>query len=267
MDDINSESRELAISVPPPLDSGAEYCSPKTISLNITNLTASPVLLEDITLRFQPDSGSVDVYEDQKLGIRIPAHELAVISVEIIPTVLYQEATNYFGVLIHYCPEVDGRPGVRKTARHENASYLIIKRPKDVLAEVFISFKQPEYLTWTRLLDRYARRAGFSPYFLMQDPQPGTDQWNRIEEAIKRSKAVFVIWGNRTEWGTGVQREVELCRKHGVQEILLLDWNLDTPEMFKGTSIEYSRFDPDSPNDSFAKAVDATRRRFLMPKG
>lgn len=264
MEDVSTQSNELGISVPPLIESGVEYFGLTTVPIHITNLSTNPVLLEDITLRFKSDSGIADNYVDRRCDVRIPANGLGVISVDVKPTVLYQEYTNYFGILIHYRKEVNGRMGeTRMNARHDQASYLIIKRPKDTVADIFISFKQPEYLSWAKLLERYALRAGFNPYIVVMDPQPGTNQWKRIEEEIQRSKAVFVIWGNRTDWGKGVQAEVQLCRNHAVEEILLLEQDLDIPTLFKDTSIEYLRFDPDNPHLMFATAVESTRQRFL----
>lgn len=92
----------------------------------------------------------------------------------------------------------------------------------------------------------------------MHDPQPGTDQWARIEAQIQASRAAFVVWSNRTEWGTGVQREVELCRKHSVLQVVLLADGLPVPALFVG-DIERLRFNPDLPQDGLVKAVERAR--------
>lgn len=259
--DINRDDRNITISVVPLLESSVEYFTSIRIELNITNLLSTPVLLDDVTLCFQPDSGSADIYVDKHLGLQIPPNELAPVAVEVTPTTKYLEHTNCFNVLVHY--RLGDRLGQRLTARSDQASYIIVKRPNSAIGDVFISFKQREDLPLARLLELHAQRAGLNPYIVINEPEPGRDQWLRIEEAIKRSQAIFIIWGSRTEWGTGVQREVALCRKHAIEEILLLERDVEVPELFNGTRNEYLRYDPDDPREAFAKAVEATRKRFL----
>jgi hypothetical protein len=99
------------------------------------------------------------------------------------------------------------------------------------------------------------------PYIALGDPEPGSEQWNRIEDAIIQSKMAFVIWGSRTEWGTGVQREIELCIRHKVPMVLLLQNGLDVPEQFRDRDREYLRFDPDNPSEAFATAVESVKRQ------
>lgn len=128
---------------------------------------------------------------------------------------------------------------------------------------MFISFRQPGDKPWAEELQRYAFRAGRDAYIVMQDPQPGTDQWSRIEAAIERSDARCVLWGNRTEWSDGVKKELEYCRTHSVREVLLLSKGQRTPSMFDG-SIEYMRVDPAAPSRGFADAVEAVRASFVQ---
>ena len=72
-----------------------------------------------------------------------------------------------------------------------------------------------------------------------------------------------VLLAIRTEWAEGVKREVELARKYGLEEILLLDRRIgELPPVFK-PELEYQRFNHEDPGDGFAKAVEATRKRFL----
>lgn len=253
----------IAVSPSPQLIADVEYFSHKTVSLDITNLLPHQILLEDVTLQFQVDTGSAPIYADHSCGIELPATELVSLAIPVTPTCRYLENTNMFQVMAHYRINEGGRLGPRISEPHQG-SYLIIKKPKDVLADVFISFKQPEYVALARLLERYARRAGLNPYLIVEDKQPGGRHWERIEEAIKRSKSAFIVWGERTEWGMGVQREIELCRKHGVMEVLLLEHHLVVPDLFQTTAadVEYSRFSVDDPAESFSVAVASARARF-----
>ncbi len=116
------------------------------------------------------------------------------------------------------------------------------------------------------MIGRYAERAGFAPYVAMEDPQPGTQQWQRIEAAIKRSRAAFIIWTRRTEWGEGVQREIRLCRKYSVREVLLIEEGVAIPAEFSGTNVEYSRFLQDEPALKFDHAISTTREAVLTSK-
>jgi TIR domain len=259
---VTDSDKNIAISVPLLLHSGAEYFAVKPVLVQVTNRWPHPILIEDVTLRFRSESGA-DVFVDKHCGVRVSADELIDLSVDVQPTASYQEHTNYFDVQIHYRRELNGQlENTRLRARQPLASFLIITRPKDTLGSVFISFRQPGDLPWAVLLERYAHRAGLDPYVVVHDPQPGTDQWDRIEAEIKRSNAVCVIWGERTEWSDGVKKEIELCRTHSVREVLLLAENVSRPDMFTG-KIEYMTFDPNLPNDGFAKAVEAIRSAFL----
>jgi hypothetical protein len=250
--------RNIAIIVPPLLSNAAEYFSTKTVTIQVTNLWPHPVVIEDVSLKFQSDGATGSAYIDHKVGLRV-GDELVEIEVAVTPTVLFQEHTNYFDVALHYRQEIGGQLANELTrASRERASYLIIKPITVPLGEAFISFKQPEDLKWALILQKYARRAGFEPYLVVHDRQPGIDQWRRIERHIERSKAAFVLWSNRTEWGTGVTKEVELCRQYLVREIVLLADDLPVPLLFVG-DIERLRFNPDLPHDGFAKAAETAR--------
>jgi hypothetical protein len=262
--ELNAQKRDIAISVVPLLDCNVEYFSSKRIILNVTNRLATPILIDDVTLCFQPDSGAADIYLDTPLGLQIAPNEVAPISVEVTPTPEYMEYTNCFHVLVHY--RIGDRLDERLSARRDSVSYLIIKPPAQVIGNAFISFKQMEDMSLARLLEVHARRAGLNPYIVLNQPEPGRDQWDRIEEAIQGSSAAFIIWGTRTEWGTGVQKEVGLCRKHAVPEILLLERNIGVPELFRGTQIEYLKFDSDNPRSVLSKAVQSVRNRLLQKR-
>jgi hypothetical protein len=260
----HSSKDGVAVSTPPPLSTEVEYFCEKNVSLHITNVLADSILLEDVTLQFQADTGSAPIYVDHTCGIELANLEVAPIAIPVTPTCQYLENTNVFKVMVHYRTHVAGQIGQRVHELH-NGSYLIIRRPSDVAGDVFISFKQPEYLGRARLLERYARRAGLNPYLIIDDKQPGSAHWERIEEAIMRSKTAFIIWGERTEWGTGVQREVELCRRHGVREVLLLQEHLPVPELFLNAAedFEYSRLNFEDPVESFSSATASARRQIL----
>lgn len=262
-DTTNTESRDLQIAVAPLLNTSLEYFSALQIDLNVTNLLPGPVLIEDVSLCFQSDTG-YDVYVDCQLGKRVEGNRLAVLSVEVKPTTRYRENTNFFHVLIHYRPENNLKE--RRKARQDDASFIVIRRPNKI-GDTFISFQQPEDIGLARLLESYAQRAGLNPFLVTNEPEPGTEHWIRIEEAIERSRATFVIWGIRTEWAKGVEKEIELTRQHRVEEILLLDRRVsELPAIFK-SDLEYQRFDHEHPGQGFARAIEATRKRFIGGAG
>lgn len=259
-----SESNRIAVSSPPQVSADVEYFADKVVTLHVTNVMSDPILLEDVSLQFQADTGSAPIYVDHPCGIELPGTELAALSIPVTPTCRYLEPTNVFRVMVHYRVHAGGQLGSRATEWH-NGSYLIIKKPKDIVGDVFISVTLPENVDLARLLERYARRAGLNPFLIVDDKQPGSRHWARIEEAIKRSNAVFIIWGKRTEWGTGVQREITLCRQHGINEVLLLERHLPVPELFEKAALdhEYSIFSVDDPGESFSAAVASIRGGLL----
>ena len=254
----------LAVSPAPQVNADVEYFGEKAIAIDITNLLSQSILLEDVILQFQADTGSAPIYVDHRCGIELAGNRLASLSLRVMPTCQFLAYTNVFRVMVHYRINHDGRLGNQISENHLG-SYLIVKPPKDSLGKAFISFKQPEDIALARTLERYARRAGLNPFLIMDDRQPGTSHWDRIEEAIRSSGAAFVVWGERTEWGTGVQREIGLCRKHSVKEVLLLEQSLSVPELFRDTAAEneYSRFHKEDPAASLDRAVMSVRNRFL----
>jgi hypothetical protein len=94
----------------------------------------------------------------------------------------------------------------------------------------------------------------------MNEPTPGMDIWHRIEPHLLESIAVVFIWTERTEWGDGVEREIELCKSNNIQNVLLIQRDLPVPHQFKGTGIEYQRFDPEDPLKEYSQAITALRR-------
>jgi hypothetical protein len=256
-------NRLFAVS-PAPFSPDVQYYDTKAISLYATNVSDTPQLLEKVSVQFQSDSGESPVYVDHNHGMQVDLNKATDINIAVRPTAIYRENTNVFGLMI-YCRAVRDNRLADALAEelHANCHYLIIRPPSATLGGVFISFKQPENLAHAEALARYARRAGFTPYVVKNDPNPGTDQWQRIENAIKQSCAAFIVWTSRTKWGTGVEKEIELCRKHKVSEILLLEKEQEVPTAYLRTPLEYSVFDRVSPGSCFSDAVSALRTKML----
>jgi hypothetical protein len=71
------------------------------------------------------------------------------------------------------------------------------------------------------------------------------------------------VWALRTEWGDGVGKEIELCRKHNVRELLLIEEGVDLPELYKGTKTTYKRFDPSDPAKAFSEAIRSLHEQIV----
>jgi hypothetical protein len=235
-----------------------EYFQTKAIGLKVTNTSAQTILIKSATLKFQPDTGAAPNYVDKECAIRLLSNRSATITVDVTPTPLYREATNEFEVGLKCHFEVGGRLTDSFVERHPGF-YVIINTPAPTLGKVFISFKQPEDQRLANILERYARRAGFEPRLFARDPDLGADQWKSIEGHIAASHSAFIVWARRTEWGEGVEKEVNICRTRGVKEILLIEDGLELPKLYKGTSSAYKRFDPDEPAPALSAAVASLR--------
>ena len=242
------------------LSADVQYYSDTEVSLDITNRGAEPLLIEDITLQFPADRGSASIYVDCTCAAELQPGGLAPVIVRVSPTAKYLEHTNVFEVMVHYRTRMGGHLGCRVAELH-HGSYLIVRAPIKTIGDVFISFKQPESVSEARLLERYSRRAGLNPYLILEDKQPGTSHWHRIEEAIRRSRTAYVIAENERNGVT-----VSVAKWNFVDaEVLVLERDLPVPELFEAAALEneYSRFIADDPAESFAAAVGAVRSRLL----
>lgn len=74
------------------------------------------------------------------------------------------------------------------------------------------------------------------------------------------SVAIAFIWTDRTDWGNGVEREIELAKKNGILYAPIIEEPLPTPQHFKGSPIEYMHFDPEGPLRTFSEAVGGLRK-------
>lgn len=229
------------------------YFERTQINIKVTNTSGETVLIERITLQFEADTGAAPNYEDFYPGRKLSPNESGLIEVDVTPVPLYLEYTNQFKIALVGHVESAGRLGNSFSERHAGF-YLIVNAPTLSLEEVFISFKQPEDQRLANILERYAKRAGFKPRLFMRNPQLGKDQWQEIETLIKQCHSVIIVWALRTDWGEGVEKEIELCRKHGCREILLIAEGVEPPKVYD-SKIAYKRFDPSDPGKGLSDAI------------
>src|SRR6266404_2805165 len=188
-----TDRRILGVSIAPLKSVEVEYFESKTLSLYFTNRSDELLLVDGVTLQFQTDGGTAAHYTDHQCALRIAPKVGAAFAVQVTPTPIYMANTNSIELMVKYRVDSKGKLGASVTERH-SASYLIIKPARHQLGDAFVSFKQPEDRNLAMIIGRYAERAGFTPYVAMKDPRPGTQQWDRIETAIKGSRVAFIIW-------------------------------------------------------------------------
>jgi len=235
-----------------------QYFDLQTIEFDVVNISGETLFIEAASLKFEEDTGATPNYVDCFLGLRLLPNGTGRITSEVRPIPLYRESTNQFSVLLKFRPEVYGRLGKQATEMHPGF-YIIINTPPATLGDVFISFKQPEDRRLANILERYAKRAGFTPRLFMRNPALGADQWKSIQKLIKNAHSIFVVWGRRTEWGDGVEKEILLCRKHHLKEILLIEDGLALPGLYQNTQYTYQRYDPADPARALSDAVGSLR--------
>jgi hypothetical protein len=259
-----SETKEknITVSIVPLRTAEVEYFQKIKIPFSITNTSTDQILVEIITLRFQTDADAADVYIEQRCDCAIDPQGVISQDFTISPTPEFLANTNVFDVMVTYRRMLDGAPQEQVSEKHRG-SYIIIKPSTEKLGRLFISLKQPEDLKLAKILARLAERAGFEPYLAIHNSQPGVDIWTRIEPELQASASALVLWTRHTIWGEGVQKEIELCRKHGIQDVLLIQEDMDLPEPYRGTGVEYRRFDPDDPHGTFSKVIAAVRKVML----
>jgi len=256
---------QLIIRVPPLPKIEVEYFEELSLPLTVTNNLTDSILLESITLRFQSDAFVSKIYIEENCNCIIHPQNMKDLEIKVIPTPMFLANTNVFDVMATYRINKDGKLSDQVSEKFKalQGCFIIVKSSSSLLGQIFISFKQPEDVKLAKILERFAERAGFTPYLAIHDSQPGTQLWERIEPKLKDSLAALVIWTKHTQWGDGVQREIELCRLHQIQDVLLIEDGLDLPATYKGTGFEYRKFDYDDPFEPFSKVI-AARRRLLL---
>jgi hypothetical protein len=237
------------------------YFESTPINLKVTNISGQDVLIECVTLQFEADTGAAPNYEDSHPALKLGPQKSGFVTVGVTPVSLYREYTNQFKVEVTGHVESRGRLGKSFSERH-SGYYVIISAPTVPLGDIFISFKQPEDQRLANILERYARRAGFTPHVFMRNPQLGKEQWKEIEKLIKECHSVVIVWGQRTGWGDGVEKEIELCRKHNRREILLIAEGVDPPKLYD-SKLAYQRFDPSDPAKGLSEAIASLRAQVV----
>ncbi len=261
----NSDMKELSISVTPLPHLEVEYFRSIPILISITNNSNHPILVESITLRLQTDADFADVYIEENDSSLIEQGLVKEFQIKITPTPEFLANTNQFGVSVLYRKSENQKLGLQYSQRLEPPfPFIIIKPTKEILGKLFISFKQPEDIILAELLERLAKRAGFSVYMAVNDPNPGIDLWERIEPELKTSTCALILWTKYTNWGTGVPHEVKLCREYNIPDVLIIQDGLELPEAYKGTGIEYQRFNPNDPLTAFAQVITTQRKLALL---
>lgn len=255
-------SPDLKVSIPPLPKSDVECFEEFAVPLIITSQCVDPIVIESVTLRFQTDAGMSDFYHKTDIGHEINPNGLYSKMLKVTSTPEFLTNTNVFSALIRYRRVPGGVPGDQMSAMSPGR-YVIIRPASQKIGRLFVSFKQPEDGALARLLKKVAERAGFEPYVAMDEPKPGEDIWKRIKPVLRKSKVVAFIWTENTVFGEGVAREIELCKAGRIKYVLLLQQDCTPPPQFKGSTIEYQRFDPQNCLRSFSQAIEAVREIVL----
>ncbi len=258
-----SSTNELSVSIAPLPSLNVEYYEDIIIPVSITNNSIYSILVESVTFRFQTDR-ETHVYVEKACSKIVETGSLLNLEIPVSPTPEFRANTNAFEVSVIYKKSENQTLGPQQREWLRGA-YLIIKPLDQKLGQLFISVKQPEDLELAKLLQELAEHAGFTVYLATNDPQPGVPLWDRIEPELKKSMSALILWTKHTQWGTGVQHEIELCRNCGIPDILIIEQNLELPDSYKGTEIEYQRFNPDDPLKAFVKVI-TTQRKLALSK-
>jgi hypothetical protein len=253
------KKRYLKVSSPALPSTLIEYFETKAIPILLINEHRKRVLVDNITLQFQSDSNVAAIYQSIECGLTLGPGEMKEQVVDVCPDPRFLQNTNEFNIKVDFRIESDRGLGPRSSEIHPGR-HLIIRPASTKIGKLFVSFKQNEDLSLARIVQRLGIRAGFDVYLAIHDSQPGTVLWGRIEPELKTSSAAIILWTHHTEWGGGVEKEIELCRQHGIKEVLLIEHGIRLPSLYDGTDKEYLRFDPDDPFPAFSKVITAQRK-------
>lgn len=254
---------DLRVSIAPLSKRDVEYFEEISIPLTITSECAVSLVVESVTLKFQTDSGMADYSEKHDIAKEVAPSGLLATNILVCPTLEFLNSTNSFHVMVRYKRIENGMPADQTVAKSPG-TFLLVKHCSQKLGQIFISFKQPEDRPLARILQRVAERAGFEAYLKMDESNVGVDSWDVIEPRLLESIAVAFIWTEQTEWGEGVEKEIELAKKHCIHYVPLIQQDMDVPSHFKDSPIEYQRFDPEGPLGQFAQAIASLRETVLV---
>jgi hypothetical protein len=255
----DQKKRYLKVSSPTLTSTQVEYFEAKPIPILVINEGRKQILVDSITLQFQSDSDIAAVYQPVECGWTLGPGEMKEQIVQVCPNPKFLQNTNTFKIKVDFRIDSGKGLGPRQAEIHAGG-YLIVRTSTKKVGKLFVSFKQNEDLSLARIFQRLGARAGFEVYLAIHDSQPGNALWDRIEPELQASSAAIILWTRHTEWGGGVEKEIELCRKHGIKEVLLIEHGIRFPSLYDGTDKEYLRFDPDDPFPAFSKVITAQRK-------
>lgn len=243
------------------------YLGVLNINIGVENQDPEATLLiESLALRFHSRRSTLhDENADPHTTVVHPGPALSIApgkldycTVQVRPNLLFLRHTNYFDVATTYrlCAERVG-----ELQSFIGKGWFVLVRPApQMFGKAFISYKEPEDQGLANLLFEFASDAGFEPYMAPPDVRTGSRIWGKkIPTAIKDSKFMFVIWTGNTPAGRGVKREIKIARQNRIEIVPLLERKAPDPKLF-GRDVEFTRFDTDNADLSFAEVVAARRR-------
>jgi hypothetical protein len=258
-----NEPSDLLISIPPLLSGNlADYLQRVEIPVSVSNRTPNEIVIERILFRFQSDwsaatSAAISRHDFPDFRLAGDAEDYR--KVVVVPSPLFRANTNCFDVCITY------RKDSNWSKVHQQvqlgAKYLIIREPPPQFGRMFISYKDPEDRQLAEILAVLCRRTGFQAYVAPADIRPGSDIWeDKIPREITNSRALLAICTERTPFGRGVSREIQIARNAGVRDIGFIQRGTACPSEYDGTSKELVFFDTSNPAPEFSEALVGLRQ-------
>lgn len=255
---VKAKDDDLIISVPGiPGGNAVDYQQFLEIPISVLNRSKDRIVVDAINLRFQAEwnlPGCDAMIEHKCPGFEIAAGKEEYRKVRVQPTPLFMEASNYFDVALIY--KKVRAPGEHSVKVRPNVTYVVINLPPASHGQAFISYKDPEDADLKNIMKTVARRVGIIPYVAPDDARPGTTIWDeKIPPAVKSSALMFVLWTNKTEFGTGVRKEIALAKKLGVKLVPLIEATAPVPSELQSHKIEFARFERQRAPADFSKVA------------
>jgi hypothetical protein len=259
---MRKPSSDLRISVPPLRNPFADYLKAVNLSIQLVNGFTRPILIESIALRFQSDLKltATDLTVDHPCeGVTIQPDHMVYENVTVTPALFYKRNTNVFDVTVTYRRQRKRALSKSFKQLQREVSSLIIRAAPNIYGNIFISYKEPEDRDLADQFFAFAEAAGFTPYIAPADLKPGSKIWRKkIPQAIKSSKAAFVIWTSKTHLGAGVRKEIGICGRNNVPIVLLLEDGVNPPAEHKPDE-EWTPFTRDNSALVFANVIRSYR--------
>ncbi len=248
------------------------YLRKTDVAVAPKNSGTTKIILHEITLEFATDFAGVPAsrlqYRKSCDGCLLSPGGHEIFSVSVTPSLLFMANTNCYRVLIKWSTQEE--PGNMRVIEISPQPFILVHHPPAAEElQCFVSFKDPQDLSYADLAKQLLARAGIKAYLARDEPRPGTQLWDqKIIPEIRASKAVAVIWTHDAEQKKdAVVREIGIAKDAELPVLLFCEKGVDPPAELPPDVIEYQSFTSATAAADLAQGIEGHVRRLRQGLG